>query len=104
MTARQGGSSSAIQLATGGDPTFVNDVVVTGDAAWFTDSFRAVLYRLGLSTNGPRPRVERPPLTGDFELVGGFNTNGIEATPDGKSLVIVQCITGKLFPVVRRAA
>ena len=29
-------------------PSFVNDVVVTGDAAWFTDSFRAVIYRVDL--------------------------------------------------------
>jgi sugar lactone lactonase YvrE len=64
---------AAYQLATGGDPTFVNDVVVTGDAAWFT---------------------------GDFELVPGeFNTNGIETTPDRSRLVIVQSITGMLLTV-----
>lgn len=29
-------------------PTFVNDVALTRDAAWFTDSNRPVLYRLPL--------------------------------------------------------
>ena len=39
------------------------------------------------------------PLTGDFQLVPGFNLNGIDATPDGKTLVVVQSATGKLFTV-----
>lgn len=93
---------AAYQLATGGDPTFVNDVVVTGDAAWFTDSFRAVLYRVpvGATSLGDPSSVETLPLTGDFELVPGeFNTNGIETTPDRSRLVIVQSITGMLFTV-----
>src|SRR5688500_596899 len=34
--------------------TFVNDVVVTGDAAWFTDSFRGVIYRVDLGTGAIR--------------------------------------------------
>ena len=38
-------------------------------------------------------------LTGDFELEAGFNTNGIDATRDGKRLVIVQSNTGLLFTV-----
>ena len=47
------------------------------------------------------PRPPRAlPLTGDFQLVGGFNLNGIDATPDGKTLVVVQSATGKLFRVV----
>ena len=39
------------------------------------------------------------PLTGDFRLVSGFNLNGIDATPDGKTLLVVQSATGKLFSV-----
>jgi sugar lactone lactonase YvrE len=38
-------------------------------------------------------------LTGDFQLVSGFNLNGIDATPDGKTLVVVQSMTGRLFRV-----
>jgi sugar lactone lactonase YvrE len=81
--------------------TFINDVIVTREAAYFTDSNRALLYRVSLTaggelSDGPHQEI---PLTGDFELVAGFNTNGIEATPDGKWLVIVQTATGKLFRV-----
>jgi hypothetical protein len=38
-------------------------------------------------------------LTGDYVHGSGFNVNGIDATPNGKSLVIVQSGTGKLFTV-----
>jgi hypothetical protein len=49
--ARTGGSLAALQLATGRD-TFVNDVVVTRRAAWFTDSSNDVLYRVPLAADG----------------------------------------------------
>jgi sugar lactone lactonase YvrE len=82
------------------DTTFVNDVVVTKDAAWFTDSMQAVLHRVALGPNGqPSPSFETVDLTGDFRLQTGFNTNGIDATPNGKTLVIVQSNTGLLFIV-----
>ncbi len=98
--ARSGSLAREIQLATGGDPTFVNDVVVTKRAAYFTDSSRAVLYRVALSKNGaPAAQAQAVPLTGDFEIVPGFNLNGIDATPDGKTLVVVQSANGKLFSV-----
>ncbi len=89
-----------LQLATGGGATFVNDVAVTKRAAWFTDSNRAVLYRLPLSKNGaPAAAAQAVPLTGDFQLASGFNLNGIDTTPNGKTLVVVQSGTGKLFRV-----
>lgn len=98
---RNGNELAAYQLATGSDPTFINDVVVTKHAAWFTDSFRAVLYRvpIGPRSLGDSASVEELPLTGDFVLQPGFNTNGIEVTPDGSRLVIVQSNTGMLFTV-----
>jgi sugar lactone lactonase YvrE len=98
---RNGTELAAYQLAIGGDPTFVNDVVVTRNAAWFTDSFRAVLYRVpvGPRSLGDPSNVETVPLTGDFVQQPGFNTNGIEVTPDRSRLVIVQSSTAKLFTV-----
>jgi sugar lactone lactonase YvrE len=98
--ARNGALVRELQLATGGGATFVNDVVVTNRAAWFTDSNRAVLYRLPLTKNGrPAAAAQAVPLTGDFQLAPGFNLNGIDATPNGKTLVTVQSGTGKLFTV-----
>ena len=77
--------------------TFVNDVVVRDEGAWFTDSINQVLYfvRFGL----PRRvgTVETVPLTGDLQYEPGFNVNGIDATPDGQTLVLVQSNTGELF-------
>jgi hypothetical protein len=39
------------------------------------------------------------PLTGDLQYQAGFNLNGIDATPNGKTLVVVQSNTGFLFTV-----
>ena len=87
-------------FVTDTNPKFVNDVVATPHAAYFTDSNRAVLYRVELAANGSPAATATPlPLTGDFQLVPGFNLNGIEATANGKTLVVVQSATGKLFRV-----
>jgi hypothetical protein len=81
---------------------FVNDVVVTQDAAWFTDSLVPVLYRVPIRRGG-RPgspaHVKTLPLRGDIVFQEGFNVNGIDATPNGKTLIIVQSNTGQLFTV-----
>ena len=99
--ARTGANVASYPLSTGG--SFVNDVVVTERAAWFTDSFKPVLYRVPLGPSG-RPgaasAVRTVQLTGnDYVHQAGFNVNGIEATENGKTLVIVQSATGKLFTV-----
>jgi sugar lactone lactonase YvrE len=79
------------EYALGG--TFVNDVVLTERAAWFTDSQKPVLYRIPLGGGTPTT----VPLTGDLVYQTGFNVNGIERTPDGRGLLLVQSNTGKLF-------
>jgi sugar lactone lactonase YvrE len=89
------------QFATG--PSFVNDVVLTPDAAWFTDSTNAFLYKLPLGPGGRLPtagEVVRVPLSGDIKWTpGAINANGIVRTPDGRALIIVQTNTGLLFRV-----
>jgi sugar lactone lactonase YvrE len=98
--AKTGALVRELQLSTGGGATFVNDVAVTKRAAWFTDSNRAVLYKLPLAKNGsPAAAAQAVQLTGDFQLASGFNLNGIDATPNGKALVVVQSSTGKVFRV-----
>lgn len=81
--------------------TFVNDVILSKDAAWFTDSFQPVLYKIPLGRHGlpPQSAVQTIPLSGDYQQVAGFNANGISLTPDGRSLLIVQSATGFLFKV-----
>jgi streptogramin lyase len=49
------GARLADYLLAPSQPTFVNDVVLTRDAAWFTDSFRAVLYRVPFGPGGSLP-------------------------------------------------
>lgn len=105
------GDGRVVDVATGdvlasypltSGPTFVNDVVVAAGAAWFTDSINAVLYRVPLGPDGSLPpagAVSALPLTGDFELVGGFNANGVTGTPDRAGLLVVQSATGLLFRV-----
>lgn len=90
------------QLATA-TPTFVNDVVITRDAAYFTDSQQPVIYKLPLGPGGSLPAqdaVEVIPLGGDFVFVpGAFNANGIDAPANGKILVIVHSSRGELYTV-----
>ena len=81
-------------------PTFINDVAVTNHAAYFTDSNRAVIFKLPLGNGGTLPAaVQTLALTGDFQLAAGFNLNGIVASPNGKTLIAVQSTTGKLFTI-----
>jgi hypothetical protein len=83
-------------------PTFVNDVVVTPKAAFFTDSLNQQLYVLPLGRHGQLPRqdaVRTLPLTGDLAFQPGFNLNGIEAARGGRVLIVVQTNTGLLFTV-----
>ncbi len=99
--ARTGATLASYQLSAG-PPTFVNDVVVTRDAAWFTESQSAVLYRVPIApdgTLGSQADVEAVPLTGEFTMAPGFNVNGIDATPRGDTLVIVQSNLGRLYTV-----
>ena len=80
--------------------TFVNDVVVTRHGAYLTDSFNQVLYRIPIAPDGTLgATAETIPLTGDIAYTTGFNANGIDATPDGRWLVLVQSNTGLLFRV-----
>jgi sugar lactone lactonase YvrE len=84
----------------GASPTFINDVVVTHDAAYFTDSQQAVLYRVPLGPNGALGDAQTIKLGGDYVHVAGqFNLNGIDATPSGKTLIAVQTAGGKLYRI-----
>jgi sugar lactone lactonase YvrE len=96
--ARSGELLAEYVLTTGA--TFVNDVVVTRDGAYFTDSLQQQLYRVPLGPGGALgTAAETIPLSGDIAFVAGFNVNGIDATPSGRTLVVVQSNLGKLFTV-----
>jgi sugar lactone lactonase YvrE len=77
------------------DGGFVNDVTVTRRAAYFTDSVKPFIYVFPRGRHAAEPFAL--PITGDFVYGPGFNANGIAATKDGRTLILVQSSTGKLF-------
>jgi sugar lactone lactonase YvrE len=96
------GEEVAAFTFTSAEGTFINDVIVTRDAAYFTNSQRSEIYRVALGPGGSVPTdgtFGTITLSGDFAPVIGFNLNGIEATPNGKTLIVVQSATGLLFQV-----
>ena len=100
VDAATGDLIQSYQLTT--EPSFINDVVLTRDAAWFTDSQQAQLYKLPFGRAGALPEpdaIEVLPLTGDWVQQAGFNANGIEETPNHRALLVIQSTTGILFRV-----
>jgi sugar lactone lactonase YvrE len=96
------GAPIADFLLTPAAPRFINDVVLTKDALYYTDSQRPWLYRLPLGPDGELPAaadIETIPLSGDYVHQAGFNLNGIEATTNGKTLIAVQSSTASLFKI-----
>src|SRR5262249_52843711 len=84
----------------GASPPFINDVVVTHDAAYFTDSMQAALYRVPIGPHAALGNAQSLPLGGDYVHVPGqLNLNGIDATANGKTLVAVQTAGGKLYRI-----
>jgi DNA-binding beta-propeller fold protein YncE len=81
--------------------TFINDVAVTrtGDA-YFTDSRTPILYRVTTDDQGDLVLEEWLDLTGTpIVYETGNNLNGIEVTPDGRYLIVVQSNVGKIFRI-----
>ena len=95
--ATTGALLASFQFATA--PTFVNDVIVTEDAAWFTESMAPRLYRVAIGPDGAIGAATTVDLTGKIQFVAGFNLNGIAATPDGSNLIVVNSSTGKLYTI-----
>ncbi len=82
--------------------SFINDVVVTRDAAYLTDSSNPRLFVLPLEKNGRMDEDTDPvevPLTGDWVQGEGFGANGITATPNGETLIVVNSGEGTLYTV-----
>ena len=89
-----------IQLST--LPSFINDVVITRDSAYFTNSSQPEIYRIPLGENGSITSFEAEtiPLGGEYQFTPGtFNANGIAATPNGQTLIIVNSAEGALYRV-----
>jgi len=96
--ASTGATQAVFDLAVA-TPTFVNDVVITRDGAWFTDSNNPFLYRVPIDGRGRIGEPQAVALGGDYQHVAGFNLNGIAATPGDRWLIAVQSSTGVLYRI-----
>lgn len=102
VDARSGDVLASYQLVAPGTPAFVNDVVVTKSAAWFTNSQEAALYRLPLGPGKRLPdqaEVGRVALSGAWVQGTGLSANGITTSPDGAALLVVNSSNGTLYRV-----
>ena len=80
--------------------TVINDVAVTQAGAWFTDSVQAKLYFVPVSDAGIPGSFMTLALSGPAsDTSGQFNLNGIEVTPNGKTLIVAHSGTGQLYTV-----
>jgi sugar lactone lactonase YvrE len=97
--ARTGATVATYQLTTS-PSTIINDVTLTQDGAWFTDSLQAQLYFIPVSGAGALGPSSTLALSGPAaDLSGEFNLNGIAATANGKTLVVAHSGTSQLYTV-----
>jgi hypothetical protein len=83
---------------------FLNDIVVTREAAYITDSLADVIWAISLDRRGrPVGPAQAIPLSGDFTFVTEgalpINLNGITATPNDRQLVAVHSTLGVLYRI-----
>ena len=80
--------------------TVINDVAVTRRGAWFTDSAQAQLYFVPVSRAGVPGPSQTLALSGPAaDTSGAFNLNGIQATANGKTLIVAHSANGQLYTV-----
>ncbi|MGB5630337.1 MAG: hypothetical protein WBM45_15810 [Woeseiaceae bacterium] len=90
--------------------SWINDVLVTRGAAYFTNSFAPEIYKIPLNPQGaPSGSVQTLPLHGDWQNYTNpaptgpadmwINANGIVAKPCDGKLIVVNYFTGLLYTV-----
>jgi sugar lactone lactonase YvrE len=97
---RTGATVASYQFATP-PATVINDVAVTRRGAWFTDSVQGQLYFVPVSRTGvPGPSFSTLALSGPAaDTSGEFNLNGIQATANGRTLIVAHSANGQLYTV-----
>ena len=93
--ASSGAELAAFQLTAAGQPTFINDVVLTRDTAYFTDSLQPVIYAVKRDLSGVTPI----PLSGFPMTAEENNLNGIEAVRNDRILLAIQSSEGVLWRI-----
>jgi hypothetical protein len=67
--------------------SFTNDVAITRDALYFTDTFAPTIYRVPIGADGTFGATEPITVTGPASATGGFGLNGIDSTHRGWLIV-----------------
>jgi hypothetical protein len=95
---RSGAPVASFQFAPSG-AALLNDVVVTGSGAYFTDSFNPVLYKIPIGSGGTLGQGSTIAVSGPAAAIDPTtpNLNGIDATPDGSRLIVNHTALGQLF-------
>jgi hypothetical protein len=97
-----GATVATYQLGKIGDlsSTLVNDVFVTRQGAYFTDSSSAFVYFVPISPAGELGPASTLPVSGPAaEISGMFNLNGIVAPDAGEPLIVSHTANGKLYTI-----
>lgn len=84
-----------------GDPgtSLVNDVALTNDGAWFTDSVQPHLYFVPITHGAPGPFRTLTVSGPAAAITGDFNFNGIVSTHDGATLIVAHTANATLYTV-----
>ncbi|MHA7179029.1 NHL repeat-containing protein [Arthrobacter sp. MDB2-24] len=96
---RTGAAVAEFQLATG--DAFINDVTLTRDGAYFTNSRSAELYFLPVGPRGALGELRTIPLSGPAAEVvtPGFNLNGITSVDGGRTLIVAHSANQAVYTV-----
>jgi hypothetical protein len=94
-----GASVATYQFGPPGQ-SIINDVTVTRDGAWFTDSLMPNLYFVPIAPSGRPGDSNVLTVTGPAaDTSGAFNLNGITATPDARTLIVGHSTTDAIYTV-----
>jgi sugar lactone lactonase YvrE len=80
--------------------TTLNDLAVTSSGVYVTDSLSPTLWRIAPGPDGKLTIEKWLDFTGTaFQYTTGYNADGIQATPDGRFLIVGALNTGKLYRI-----
>ncbi|MCU1573834.1 MAG: hypothetical protein JWO93_1916 [Micrococcaceae bacterium] len=83
--------------------SFINDVALTRDGAWFTNSKAGELYFVPVDEDGKPGSAKTVPLTGPAAFLdpdaNAFNLNGIATADHGCTLIVAHSARGQLYTV-----
>ena len=93
-----GETVATFQFAEPGPDALVNDVALTNEGAWFTNTWDPVLYFVpfGAASGEFSTLALSGPAADDSQQ---FNNNGIVATEDGSTLIVGHSANGDLYTI-----